>query len=137
MLGGNVLAQARFEAKFDCADEASNEFDAYLNASVGLRLVCGWAFHLNVFHGFPFFEYLCHTVLKRYNGSFVVCFQDHFCMSKPFDVRNGDLGAIMILVVTFLWDDVCEDVLSLKASDQKALEDFSGCSCLRNGLVAC
>ena len=56
-------------------------------------------------------------MLQRNDGPFIVCLNGYLRMAKPHNVSDGELGAAVVFVISFLKDHVRKHVPALQASN--------------------
>ena len=115
----DFLANAALQAYPQCAELASHDFDTYLGASAGLRVVVrrvffGCAGKLDAQAGEGFTQKLNQWLL-------VIALEDHLGVTQPEDINDCKANNEFVLINPFLGDHMCEDALGVVVSNQKTL----------------
>ena len=120
-----------------CAEEPANGPDADFGTATSLAVVLLTVLHADNLK--CLYIALKDLERSRHQGderSLLVALEDYSRMAKPSDILDGQVHHELVLVISFAWYYVAEDVLACVAPDDQAEDDVAALAGRRHLCVA-
>ena len=136
MVYRHVFLQSGLQTQLQRAEHASHKSDSNFHASIGLRVVGVRRLLLHVHDMLLHLHNARHARSQGSDRPLVVALENDSGVTEPLQIFDGEVCAVLLLVVAFLRDHVSHHVLGRHAADYDALDHFACSSRLSELLIA-